>query len=225
MGDVISITDAQGNELVQYEYDEWGKNISVATTNSTEEEITIANANPLRYRGYYYDTETGYYYLQSRYYDPSICRFINADIPEIANISKDIPVGTNSFAYCNNNPVNNSDPNGKITLANAIGALIGLVVGLVGGYFLSGWIADKLGLKGTKRKIFIAGITAVITASAAAIGYFIGPYAVKLSQKNSILCCAVYKKRTISYRPIINSCSKSFKNRFHYKQIFNKECK
>ena len=128
MGDVISITDAQGNELVQYEYDEWGKNISVATTNSTEEEIALANNNPLRYRGYYFDTETGYYYLQSRYYDPSICRFINADIPEIANMSKDIPVGTNSFAYCNNNPVNNSDNSGKIA-AN-------IISGIVGGIFL-----------------------------------------------------------------------------------------
>lgn len=80
MGDVISITDAQGNELVQYEYDEWGAMASITTTNNTEKENTLANINPLRYRGYYYDNETGYYYLQSRYYDSSICRFINADI-------------------------------------------------------------------------------------------------------------------------------------------------
>ena len=61
MGDVIGITDTQGNALVQYEYDEWGKIGSITTTNNTDEENTLANINPLRYRGYYYDNETGYY--------------------------------------------------------------------------------------------------------------------------------------------------------------------
>lgn len=107
MGDVISITDAQGNELAQYSYDEWGNTLSTSDND-------IANINPLRYRGYYYDSETGYYYLQSRYYDPSICRFINADIPEIVNVTKDVYTGINLFPYCNNNPVNNSDPTGYI---------------------------------------------------------------------------------------------------------------
>lgn len=79
MGDVISITDAQGNELVQYEYDEWGAIGSITTTHNSDAENALANANPLRYRGYYLDSETGYYYLQSRYYDASICRFINSD--------------------------------------------------------------------------------------------------------------------------------------------------
>lgn len=77
MGDVISITDAQGNELVEYEYDEWGKLILTRADNQSNE--SIANINPIRYRGYYYDTETGYYYLQSRYYDPGLGRFISAD--------------------------------------------------------------------------------------------------------------------------------------------------
>ncbi len=105
MGDVIGITDTQGNELAQYSYDEWGNTLSTSDND-------IANINPLRYRGYYYDSETGYYYLQSRYYDPDICRFINADIAEIAQISKGIPAGTNLFAYCSNDPLNNVDYNG-----------------------------------------------------------------------------------------------------------------
>lgn len=88
--------------------------------------------NPLRYRGYYYDTETGYYYLQSRYYDPSICRFINSDIPEIAGMSKGISAGTNLFAYCNNKPINLSDPTGEFPVQIVIGALIGAVLGAVG---------------------------------------------------------------------------------------------
>lgn len=62
--------------LMYYEYKEWGNTVAVTLLNNTDEERELANANPLRYRGYYY--------LQSRYYDPSICRFINADIPNIA---------------------------------------------------------------------------------------------------------------------------------------------
>ena len=110
MGDVISITDAQGNELVEYEYDEWGKLILTRADNQLNE--SIANINPIRYRGYYYDTETGYYYLQSRYYDPSICRFINADDYKYAEIQKEDYVGFNLFAYCYNEPINNSDYEG-----------------------------------------------------------------------------------------------------------------
>lgn len=104
MGDVLAITDTNGDIVANYEYDAWGK-VLTADTN-------IAKQNPLRYRGYYYDNETGYYYLQSRYYDSNICRFINTDIPEISQMSKNISVGTNLFAYCCNDSVNNSDPNG-----------------------------------------------------------------------------------------------------------------
>ena len=74
MGDILAITDADGSIVGNYEYDAWGKVLTVDTD--------IAKQNPIRYRGYYYDNETGYYYLQSRYYDSNICRFINADIPE-----------------------------------------------------------------------------------------------------------------------------------------------
>ena len=110
--DVIAITDTAGVVLASYTYGDWGE----CTVDSTSTNLALANLNPLRYRGYYYDNETGYYYLQSRYYDPSICRFVNSDIAEISQMSKDIPVGNNLFAYCNNDPVNNSDPTGKISI-------------------------------------------------------------------------------------------------------------
>ncbi|MCM1286350.1 MAG: hypothetical protein NC213_10135 [Acetobacter sp.] len=135
MGDVIAITEADGSIFAQYVYDEWGKELTVFTLDEENtEQVAVAYANPLRYRGYYYDSETGYYYLQSRYYDAAICRFINADVPEIAKVFKAIPAGTNLFVYCNNNPVNNSDPTGKasikfigfgIQLCVSIGRLVG----------------------------------------------------------------------------------------------------
>ena len=73
----------------------------------------MADINPLRYRGYYQDWESGYYYLQSRYYDPAIGRFVNADLPEYAALSVSSLASTNLFAYCNNNPTNHKDVNGE----------------------------------------------------------------------------------------------------------------
>lgn len=79
LGDVVGIADSQGEMFVQYTYDEWGKPIETLTRYGTQEEKEIAETNPLRYRGYYYDSETGYYYLQSRYYNPEWGRFISPD--------------------------------------------------------------------------------------------------------------------------------------------------
>lgn len=112
LGDVISITDTQGNELVQYEYDEWGAIGSVITMHDTAEEEKLADINPLRYRGYYYDNETGYYYLQSRYYDANICRFINSDLYDMAGAASQISELSNLMSYCYNNPINSSDKYG-----------------------------------------------------------------------------------------------------------------
>lgn len=77
---------------------------------------TVGTINPMRYREYYFDSETGYYYLQSRYYNPEFCRFINADNPSNVLLSKDNVVGINLFAYCNNSPVKYSDASGMSLL-------------------------------------------------------------------------------------------------------------
>ena len=114
-GDVVRIVNSSRSTVASYTYDPWGKIISSSGT--------LADINPLRYRGYYYDSETGFYYLQSRYYDPEIGRFINAD--SYASTDATGLLSTNMFAYCENDPVNKSDPSGEfwnIVAGAALGA-------------------------------------------------------------------------------------------------------
>ena len=105
-GDVVKlihyIPGFEYESVATYEYDAWGNILSSSGK--------LAEINPLRYRGYYYDSETGFYYLQSRYYDPENHRFINAD--SYASTGQGF-LGVNMFAYCSNNPVNNFDNDGK----------------------------------------------------------------------------------------------------------------
>ena len=126
-GDVAAILDSSGTMVAFYDYDAWG---NCTVYNSSAKVLTdptsIANINPLHYRGYYYDAETGFYYLQSRYYDPAICRFINADT--FATTDANGFLSANMFAYCENNPINNSDPTGKLLLgAMLAGAAVGVL--------------------------------------------------------------------------------------------------
>ena len=74
-GDIVSIVDESGTAIVKYSYDSWGRLLQIEGSKKD----TIGILNPFRYRGCYYDTETGMYYLKNRYYDPEIRRFINAD--------------------------------------------------------------------------------------------------------------------------------------------------
>ena len=110
--DIIGILDSNLNQIVSYEYDSWGNILSIKDENGNE--ITDSNniglINPYRYRSYRYDTETGLYYLQSRYYSPEWGRFINFDNygGEIGSL-----LSHNGYAYCGNNPVNMFDENGN----------------------------------------------------------------------------------------------------------------
>ena len=101
-GDVMYLVDGNGIQVAAYTYDPYGKILSAYGS--------MAEINPLRYRGYYYDSETGFYYLQSRYYDPNTCRFINAD--SYASTGQSY-LGYNMFAYCGNNPVERTDADGE----------------------------------------------------------------------------------------------------------------
>ena len=100
-GDVIRLVSGTGATVAEYEYDPYGRVISATGT--------MAEVNPLRYRGYYYDAETEFYYLQSRYYDPATCRFVNADTYTSTGQSF---LGYNMFAYCRNDPVGRVDESG-----------------------------------------------------------------------------------------------------------------
>nr|WP_243108464.1 RHS repeat-associated core domain-containing protein [Maliibacterium massiliense] len=104
-GDVIGLVDNAGAVVVEYTYDAWGKPLSVTGSAAG----TVGKKNPYRYRGYRYDEETGFYYLQSRYYDPEMGRFINVD--NIAGLVGRLS-DHNVFAYCANNPVMYADPTG-----------------------------------------------------------------------------------------------------------------
>ena len=105
-GDVIAIIDDYAERVVNYEYSTWGELLSVTGSKAD----TVGTLNPFRYRGYCYDTETGLYYLNSRYYDPVTQRFVNGD--GYASTGQGI-LGYNMFAYCLNNPVNKVDLNGS----------------------------------------------------------------------------------------------------------------
>ena len=124
-GDVVRILNASGAEVVSYAYDAWGKVLSVSGSLSS----TVGAANPFRYRGYYYDTETGWYYLNSRYYDPNVGRFLSPDNANLLLASPRALTDKNLYAYCDNNPVMRTDDNGDFWHI-AVGGLLG---GLIGG--------------------------------------------------------------------------------------------
>ena len=124
-GDVIAITNDAGTVVAKYVYDAWGKCTVTADTSGAG----IANINPFRYRSYYYDVETALYYLHSRYYDPAVGRFINAD--DVNDALKDCGViGSNIFVYCKNDPVNETDRSGYAIGTTILCWFIGLLIGV-----------------------------------------------------------------------------------------------
>ena len=94
-GDVIRLVDETGKTAASYTYNAWGEILKVRGD-------AIANVNPIRYRGYYYDAETGFYYVGGRYYDPMLCRFINADSADLLTGNQTELTDRNLFSYCDN---------------------------------------------------------------------------------------------------------------------------
>ncbi len=133
-GDILAIYDNIGNLIAKYVYDVWG-NHKVLNPNGTENTNAsfIGNISPFRYRSYYFDVETGLYYLQSRYYDPQVGRFISMD--QVEYLAPDVVNGLNLYAYCLNNPVMSSDTNGTFIISGAavltgLGYLAGALFGV-----------------------------------------------------------------------------------------------
>lgn len=148
-GDVSAILDSGGKIAASYDYDAWG-NCTVYDSS----DAAIGDLNPLRYRGYYYDAETGFYYLQSRYYDFANCRFINADAYVTTNVGSIL--NSNMFAYCENNPIMLVDQDGGVPVIIA-GALIGGLVGAV-----SGALSSAL-QGGDKSEIMAGALSGMVT--------------------------------------------------------------
>ena len=142
-GDIVAIYNESGAKVATYTYDAWGKvTVTYVTTNAVER--YISTNNPFRYRGYYYDIETGWYYLQTRYYNPTWGRFLNADSSLYNSM-----LGFNLFAYCVNNPVSFVDPTGEWFIIDDIvtGPIDEIIV--IGGIALlallgSDWAEDAL---------------------------------------------------------------------------------
>ena len=127
--DIIALVDEAGDTVVNYTYDSWGKVLNI--TGSRKD--TIGQLNPFRYRGYYYDKETGMYYLKNRYYDPELRRFISSDAVTTLAASTETLHNRNLYTYCNQNPITRSDSNGNLwtVVAGLAGAAISLADQLV----------------------------------------------------------------------------------------------
>ena len=143
-GDVVGIYNGSGNLVASYTYDVWG-------APELTSDNAIATLNPLRYRGYFYDEETGFYYLQSRYYNPEVGRFINAD-GYVQTPNGDM-TSTNMFVYCGNDPVNYHDPSGEFFAVALLGATIGgiaawkigvAIVGACAAFFVADSVVKNL---------------------------------------------------------------------------------
>ena len=163
-GDVIRIIDTAGATICTYTYDAWGRLLNSSTNQ-------IFKANPIRYRGYYYDAESGLYYLGSRYYDPAVKRFINADGAALATINpySNGLTDKNYFAYCDNNPVSRNDDGGEFWGSVVASAVLGGVTSafdaVIAGESTTGVI--KAAAKGAVSGAISGAIDGILTVAKA----------------------------------------------------------
>ena len=124
LGDVVGLIDSSNKVVVRYQYNSWGKVTSTQDTSG----VSLATLNPFRYRKYVFDPETGLYCLGSRYYDPEVGRFVNADDPGTIFAKPQELYNKNLYAYCDNNPVVREDYAGEFPIPCIVGAVVGAAV-------------------------------------------------------------------------------------------------
>jgi RHS repeat-associated protein len=153
-GDVTHIFDENLNLVAKYEYDAWGNH---TVTNYTDG--NIGDLNPIRNRSYYYDTESGLFYLKSRYYDPDTGRFINADDPSVLDLTSGDINGFNLYAYCGSNPIVRIDESGAVwwnpftwdfgnignAIVNTVAVVASVAAIIVGGILVATGVGAILG--------------------------------------------------------------------------------
>ena len=176
LGDVIAIYDTEGDLQCKYNYDAWGNHrVGNARNELIYDSATgvialgyenhIAILNPIRYRGYYYDTETGWFWLSSRYYSPELCRFISPDSVDYLDPSS--INGLNLYSYCMNDPINYADPSGHIAISTLILCGLALVgMGLtIGGVASDNNVMTAIGLTMVAVPALISGVGALFSGA------------------------------------------------------------
>jgi len=168
LGNILGITLQDGEVVVKYEIDAYGNTCNITGSLSS----TIGLINPFRYKGYYYDVETGWFWLSSRYYSPELCRFISPD--DVSYLDPESVNGLNLYCYCANNPINYVDPSGHAWYHWAIGAGIivlcaALTVATAGGFAAAGTAFASV-VTATMAPTAWSAVFAGATIGAAAIG-------------------------------------------------------
>ena len=191
-GDIVSIVplDSESNVELNIEYDAWGKPIFEQASSGSEALIVamIMAATNVAYRSYFYDFDTELYYLRSRYYDPEIGRFINADDTAFLGYDSS-PLSMNIFAYCENNPVNREDDGGQATLT-----IVSIAVT---------YVAVKYVLSG-----LIVAVTIAVLKKAGVLDALINSFSTLIRVVGTVAMSAV-----VSLKQAINEASKKAQNR------------
>lgn len=185
-GDVIGIYESDGDLYAEYTYDAWGNITSI--TNSSGDSIAnyenMATRQPFRYRGYYYDTESGFYYVSSRYYDSVTHRFINADGISLVTASPTTLTDKNLYAYCDNNPITRADNGGEfwhIVAGAVIGGVISGTVEMIG-QLASGKSFNELDWVSIGISAGAGALSGALTATGVgAVGQVIGNAAISMT--------------------------------------------
>ena len=160
LGDIDGIFDTDMNLIGEYVYDAWG-NCTIEATGA--DNIEIMETNPFRYRGYYWDKELNFYYLQTRYYDPQTGRFINADNVGYGVINFNKINALNLYSYCINNPINYKDPTGEDwksfwkKVGNFFNKVVDTIDAVIMTFSIEGGVGMGFSLEGTVGPVSLYG--------------------------------------------------------------------